>query len=241
MKQLICVVVIVGAVVISARADGVTEQVQRTLKEQGFYYGEVTGRMDADTTAAIRRYQIRNGLQVTGELTAETRKALGISGAPQSTPRPTERPRPPETPPPVPQPRNEPATTPPPGYAPGPRGLRPEMSGIFDGTPFEVAPADVQQRVIVGAQTLLLRNGYYRGGIDGKFGSGTAGAVREFQADAGLAVTGRLDMETLAALGLLPGQQMPGYGRPRRRWPARIWRRPQEVAPNGEPIYRPRY
>ena len=34
-------------------------------------------------------------------------------------------------------------------YAPGPRGLQPELSGVFDGTPYEIAPPDVQRHVIV--------------------------------------------------------------------------------------------
>ena len=40
-----------------ARADEAIANAQQALKDQGFYYGEITGRKDADTTAAIRRYQ----------------------------------------------------------------------------------------------------------------------------------------------------------------------------------------
>ena len=58
------------------RADQNIESVQRALKDQGFYYGEITGEKNTDTTAAIRRYQIRNGLQVTGELNDETLRSL---------------------------------------------------------------------------------------------------------------------------------------------------------------------
>ena len=61
-----------------ARADQTTAKVQQALKEQGFYYGDVTGQKTADTTAAIRRYQIRNGLQITGEIDAETLRSLGV-------------------------------------------------------------------------------------------------------------------------------------------------------------------
>src|SRR5947209_11932710 len=62
-------------------ADPVVESVQQALKDQGFYYGEVSGTKDADTTAAIRRYQIRNGLQITGELNDETLKSLGADSS----------------------------------------------------------------------------------------------------------------------------------------------------------------
>jgi hypothetical protein len=61
-------------------------------------------------------------------------------------------------------------------------------------------------------------------------------ALRAYQSRFGIAPSGRLDMETLAALGLLPGQQAPGVTAPRRRAPLRG----QMVAPNGEPIYIPR-
>src|SRR6266513_5564338 len=77
MKLRIAVVVLVAALVAGARADQVVQNVQQALKDQGFYYGEVTGEKDADTTAAIRRYQIRNGLQITGDLNDETLKSLG--------------------------------------------------------------------------------------------------------------------------------------------------------------------
>src|SRR5438552_10065384 len=84
MKLLIAVVVLVAALVAGARADQVIQNVQQALKDQGFYYGEVTGEKNADTAAAIRRYQIRNGLQITGEVNDEMLKSLGVdsSGAP---------------------------------------------------------------------------------------------------------------------------------------------------------------
>src|SRR5256886_10129685 len=62
-------------------ADQAIQNVQQALKDQGFYYGDITGTKDADTTAAIRRYQIRNGLQITGDLNDETLKALGVDSS----------------------------------------------------------------------------------------------------------------------------------------------------------------
>src|SRR5437868_12356576 len=74
----------------SVVADPTVQQAQEALKAQGFYYGEVTGQKNADTTAAIRRFQIRNGLQVTGELNDETLLALkspsSSAGAGTATP-----------------------------------------------------------------------------------------------------------------------------------------------------------
>src|ERR1700724_3403833 len=68
------------------RADQAIENAQQALKDQGFYYGEITGEKNADTTAAIRRYQIRNGLQVTGDLNDETIRALGVASSGSSQP-----------------------------------------------------------------------------------------------------------------------------------------------------------
>src|SRR5438046_4370989 len=61
------------------RADQTIQSVQETLKDQGFYYGNVTGDKSAETTAAIRRYQIRNGLKVTGEINPETLRSLNVN------------------------------------------------------------------------------------------------------------------------------------------------------------------
>jgi peptidoglycan hydrolase-like protein with peptidoglycan-binding domain len=222
----------------AVRADQTTSVVQQALKDQGFYYGDVDGKKSTDTTAAIRRYQIRNGLQITGEIDAETLRSLGIgTGAARSTlkPQPATTPEEAEA-----RDDGEPTQSaeiysqqPPPNYnpprapggeyaPPGVRGVHPEVSGVFGGTPYEIAPPDLQRHVIVGAQTLLIRFGYYRGGIDGEFGPGTEVAVRAFQSRVGIAPDGRLNMETLAALGLLPGQHARGFSAP----PRRIWRRP---------------
>ena len=60
-------------------ADDLTRAIQQRLKDQGFYYGEVNGQGGDETSAAIRRYQIRHGLKVTGQLNDETLHSLGMS------------------------------------------------------------------------------------------------------------------------------------------------------------------
>lgn len=85
MKAWITALILIGSV-ISARADQLVESVQQALKDQGFYYGEVSGETSANLTAAIRRYQIRNGLQVNGELNSETLQSLGISASAPARP-----------------------------------------------------------------------------------------------------------------------------------------------------------
>lgn len=77
-----------------ATANDQVRDVQGALKSQGFYYGEVTGTESAETAAAIRRFQIRNGIPVTGKLNADTLAALGLGEkkpagvAPQPAPAP---------------------------------------------------------------------------------------------------------------------------------------------------------
>src|SRR5205814_5085582 len=63
------------------RADEVIAKAQQALKDQGFYYGEVTGEKNTATGDAIRRYQIRNGLAITGELNDETVRSLQSNAA----------------------------------------------------------------------------------------------------------------------------------------------------------------
>ena len=65
--------------VAAVEADSLTRSVQSALHERGFYYGNVSGRPDPGTVEAVRRYQIREGLQVTGSPDQATLKALGIS------------------------------------------------------------------------------------------------------------------------------------------------------------------
>jgi peptidoglycan hydrolase-like protein with peptidoglycan-binding domain len=229
-----------------AWADQAIESAQQKLTEQGFYYGEINGKKDADTTAAIRRYQIRNGLPITGEIDPTTQRSLGLTSKPASTPRPRATATPGPTPPDYraesPAPRNPAARPPSDNNAEeetveesGPRAIRPEASGVFRGTLFEAAPLDAQQRVIAGAQLLLMRQGFYNGGIDGLFGPGTEQAIRAYQMQIGLRPNGRLDPETLSSLGLLGGRRAPGFGPPRRRvYPPRT-----RIGPTGELIYIP--
>src|SRR2546430_1291984 len=157
-----------------AWADAAIESAQQKLKDEGFYYGEINGRKDADTTAAIRRYQIRNGLQITGELNAETQQSLGLTSKAAPTPatRPAQTPGP--TPPGFLEETPVPKTTPIPHSAAPPEPAdrddvpeppnppRVESANIFADTPYEAAPPQVQQDIVSRAQIILMRQGYYR-------------------------------------------------------------------------------
>src|SRR5205085_4118185 len=104
------------ALTLLTRADQLVEHVQQLLKDQGFYYGEITGDTNANLTAAIRRYQIRNGLDVSGELNSETIRSLGINSSASG----------------------QPAARTSPSPSPGPSDLREESAGVAaaPGQPF---------------------------------------------------------------------------------------------------------
>jgi peptidoglycan hydrolase-like protein with peptidoglycan-binding domain len=230
--------VIVGAIIffgwiVLALADQMIEGVQQALKEQGFYYGEITGEPSANLTAAIRRYQIRNGLTVSGELNNETLQSLGInsSGVARRETKPSPSP-------------NLGAVTPGdqsagPGASATPAPVQPFANApqdqqvypssplypsaspggaLLPETPYQSAPLDVQRKVIVSAQIALARRGLYRGEIDGAYSTAMEFSLRAYQARTRLPVTGRLDLETLAALRLLPPPREPVYDPARRRF-----------------------
>ena len=214
------------------RADQLVESVQQALKDEGFYYGEVNGDMNANLTAAIRRYQIRNGLQVTGELNDETLRSLGIKSSGLSRPT-TKDPSPtpaagavPSEPPldemetASPAPPVQPFNNGPQGqqvFPSTPMGPASSPGTVFADTPFQTAPPSVQRNVIVSAQIVLARYGLYREPIDGIYGPAMELSLRAYQARTRLPVTGRLDLETLAALRLLPGARQPFYNPYRQR------------------------
>lgn len=215
MKGIIATVILMIGLAPLTRADSTVQEAQQELKEQGYYFGQINGEKDADTIAAIRRFQIRSGLSITGELDEQTLRALrsatASSSAPTNTPQPQRR-----------EDEQSEEATPPPREAQTPR-VEPAPSSqaaasIFSNTPYEMAPPELQQRVVVGAQTLLRRRGFYKGVSDGIFSPNLEFSIRAFQSRVGIVPNGRLDMETLAALGLLPGQNgRPFMEMPRRR------------------------
>jgi peptidoglycan hydrolase-like protein with peptidoglycan-binding domain len=271
--------------VASAAANDQVRDVQGALKAQGFYYGEVTGMENAETGAAIRRFQIRNGISVTGKLTGETLSALGLGEkktaavlpktgpvtAPQPAPPPAQQsaPAPPvavqkqlNPPPPVDRPVPKPGEPvlpmrkagelPPDGGAketvqnpvrrakpngesvvdpptPVPPAVSTPFSTMFRDTPYAAAPRDVQVGVIRRAQAVMAARRFYRGPLDGVAGPATSEAIFLFQDDADLRRTGRLDLDTLAEMNLLPQPPRGGpllkpfYNPNRRRDPAVSW------------------
>jgi peptidoglycan hydrolase-like protein with peptidoglycan-binding domain len=233
MKIKIAALMLIGSMML-VQADQVIESVQQALKDAGFYYGDVSGEMNANLTAAIRRYQIRNGLQVTGELNDETLQSLGLqsSGSGRTTTK-TASPTPGPAMPSGPRSDTENATPAQPiqpfgrqpqnqqVYPSGPMHPGSSQGEVFAGTPLETAPPAVQRNMIVSAQIALARDGLYREEIDGSYGPAMELSLRAYQSRMQLQVTGRLDLQTLASLRLLPGPRRRAYDpyRPRMRLP----------------------
>lgn len=216
-----------------AAATDQLRDVQTELKTQGFYYGEINGQSTAETTAALRRYQIRNGLEVTGTLNKETLEALGIAGAsaripqenppptaPRATPEPvrrapveqadkdflrreeTKRGAPTFAPTPSPD-ADDPSVVPPPAPLDPPSA---DFPVLFADTPYATAPREVQEATLRRAQSILASRGFYRDPIDGAPGPATEEALLSYQRNLRLPLSGRLDLETLGSLRLLPGR-----------------------------------
>ena len=220
MKRIVLHLVVALSFAGTVRADQTIQSVQQALTEQGFYYGNVTGEKSAETTAAVRRYQIRNGLQVNGEINSETLRSLNVRSKSASSPRVTSTSAVTQPTPSRPDYNSRPALdSSPRSYSePGRRG----ENQVFLGTPSGLAPPEMPVRMVAEVQRQLESRGYYRGGIDGRYGRGTAFAVRTFQLQSGISPSGQIDMRTLDALGL-PAENLAYLQSAPRRYESRVW------------------
>jgi Putative peptidoglycan binding domain len=78
MKRFWLLLLLVLSAIGSLRAASQIAAVQEMLKARGFYYGEINGEKNNETAAAITRFQVRSGIEVTGELNEETLRSLGF-------------------------------------------------------------------------------------------------------------------------------------------------------------------
>jgi hypothetical protein len=69
------------AVAGSVLADENVRKVQEQLRDGGFYSGNIDGAYSSELSAALTRYQIRNGLPITGQLDEDTSKELSAKPA----------------------------------------------------------------------------------------------------------------------------------------------------------------
>jgi hypothetical protein len=68
-------------------------QIQTALSRGGYYQGDASGKWDADTVAALQKFQSSNGLDATGKLDALSLQKLGLGSeiAGVSAPKPVVR------------------------------------------------------------------------------------------------------------------------------------------------------
>ena len=180
MRHLVRLLVLVLLASSAALADDAILAAQKKLQKLGYYDGKPDGQYGSQTAAAIRRYQLAENLKVTGNLTPQTLKSLGISAPPpQSAP-----------------PANAgPAATPVPQYV--------AIAQIFKGGPFITAPTEVQIATIRSAKKNLKLLGFYAGPVDGQVTTSLVTSLKAWQKDAGFRQTGRFDESTLKGLDLM--------------------------------------
>ena len=77
-RPLLCFIVTLCAISL-ARGDQGIRSLQQTLKDQGFYYGAVTGGRECRDDCGDSALSDRNGLQVTGEINEETSRSVNPS------------------------------------------------------------------------------------------------------------------------------------------------------------------
>jgi len=155
-------------------------QVQTVLRSRGFDPGLIDGVMGSKTIMAIRNFQLSQGLTPSGMMDEATMNALHIQSATDPTTNARNSPLPPQ--------QQFPNPIPPISQAP------PSDIGVGP-TAFDLE--DVRE-----AQMALRNRGYDPGDTNGMISSQTMDAIRQFQIANGLLVTGKLDQQTQAALGI---------------------------------------
>lgn len=144
--------------------------VQTRLKELGYYAGDVTGTYDKATQKAVKAFQKANGIKADGAVGAETMNRLESGSA-------------------------------------LPEGVTPSPTPTASPTPAPTyqVPEDTIRAGDTGddvktVQSRLKELGYYRGRVDGKFGSGSVQALKAFQQAHGLEPDGAAGRDTYKVL-----------------------------------------
>lgn len=167
-------------------------EVQVSLQRSGYYNGPLDGLSGPKTDDAVRAYERATGLSETGEVSHGLLAHMLLNGS--SVPAPSAAPR---------AARNETSLA---TSAPAP-----------DTTPLPTVPvppispeAAAQERKQVHAvQQALADLGYGPLTVDGLMGNETASAIRRFELDRGMAITGRVRPEIFAALERTGGVKIP--------------------------------
>ena len=148
--------------------------VQRRLKDLGYYAGTIDGDFGASTEAAVRNFQATNKINIDGKAGETTLDLLNSNNAKRAnysniTPRPGQQ------------------ITPLPQYTP--ITVFTIVTPSPDGNYVTLRPGHMGA-LVKNLQEGLRTQGYYKGEVDGKFGTGTIDAITRFQANHGLSQDG---------------------------------------------------
>lgn len=158
------------------------QQLQEVLRDQLLYDGSIDGIAGPQTRAALRAFQTREQLQITGTLDQATRNALGIGGAEAEAQR---------------QPVSGQSAT---DQQDGSNAIQ-----RLGGSEEVFRISDLTSEHTREIQSQLQAQGLYRGEVDGIFGPQTRSAlVGFFNAQAAEIANGRLSAEALEFFNLDP-------------------------------------
>ena len=65
-------------VIVAPHHHSTEARVQSRLKSLGYYHGRINGRLTSETSRAIRHYQARHHLRVTGDISRQLLRSLGL-------------------------------------------------------------------------------------------------------------------------------------------------------------------
>jgi len=147
------------------------KQVQERLKKLEYYHGNIDGKFTRQVENAVKLFQNMNGLKVTGQVNAETRKKMMSNSA-----RPRNQKKPSSS-----------ATKPAPTAKPTPSPTA-SAGGTLKYGMNNAAVKEMQKRLAV--------LGYFTDTADGKYDVQTREAVEKFQRANDLKVTGTADATT---------------------------------------------
>jgi len=164
-----------------------TERIQQALRDRGFYTGAVDGIAGPATSDAIRAFEQRLGVAATGDVNdrvlalLKSERGRQISSRPQVTVAP---------------------------QAPRPIPVSAPVAPLAPKPALQLMPAPVPPEPLTGStegrlqrvQRALNIAGYGMLRTDGRYDDKTAEAIRKFQAEHGMPVTGQLSERLLTAL-----------------------------------------
>ncbi len=191
---------------------GLVREIQEELKARGYYLGEVDGLTGPMTSAAILRFEEEEGLRATGEPTGDVLAALR-AGRPDRRSEVVEpQPAPAHVPPPPPRPAElRPMTA---AAEPAPAAM-PALAGSGDtlqatpavlrSEPAPAPPPAASDPRLARVQEALDLLGYGPLSPDGQWTPETRAAIRRFEENRGLVVTGEINEAFVAELVRIGG------------------------------------